>query len=133
MQPVVQRHLARLRTRRLALCNNRFLLRRAPTSPSWRPGRNLHASETVPINWQITWHIISLARSNRQNSSAQGAVFGRKWDQTKNRRQDTENILPPLRPHSRDAPNRLGSPLKGRGCLTNRQRHSLLTASGTIR
>src|SRR5215470_9343519 len=65
MQPVAQRDLARLRTRRPALRHNRRLLRRAPTSPSWCPTQHFNATETVPINWQITWHTIPLPRSNK--------------------------------------------------------------------
>jgi nucleotidyltransferase/DNA polymerase involved in DNA repair len=60
--------LARLRTRRLALRDNRGLLRRAPTSPSRCPSQHFHATETVPINWQITWHAIPLPRSNKAGS-----------------------------------------------------------------
>src|SRR5215470_9601689 len=68
MQPVAQRDLARLRTRRPALRHNRGLLRRAPTSPSWCPTQHFNATETVPINWQITWHTIPLPRSNKAGS-----------------------------------------------------------------
>ena len=68
MQPVAQRDLARLRTRRLALRHYCCLLRRAPTSPSRCPSQHFNATETVPINWQITWHTISLPRSNKAGS-----------------------------------------------------------------
>src|SRR5436305_1258682 len=65
MQPVAQRDLARLRTRRLALRHYCCLLRRAPTSPSRCPSQHFNATETVPINWQITWHTIP-PTSNKQ-------------------------------------------------------------------
>src|SRR5690242_9610329 len=68
MQPVAQRDLARLRTRRLALRDNCRLLRRAPTAPSRCPSQHFNATETVPINWQITWHTIPLPRSNKAGS-----------------------------------------------------------------
>ena len=68
MQPVAQRDRARLRTRRLALRDNRGLLRRTPTAPSRCPSPDFHATEAVPINWQITWHTIPLPRSNEAGS-----------------------------------------------------------------
>src|SRR5204862_4243161 len=68
MQPVAQRDLARLRTRRLALRHYCCLLRRAPTSPSRCPSQHFNATETVPINWQLTWHTIPLPRSNKAGS-----------------------------------------------------------------
>ena len=68
MQPVAQRDLARLRTRHLALGDDRRLLRRAPMAPSRRPRQHFHATETVPINWQITWHTIPLPRSEQAGS-----------------------------------------------------------------
>ena len=68
MQPVAQRDLACHRPRRLALRNNRRLLRIAPAPPPRRPSQNLHPAETVPINWQITWHTIPLPRSNEAAS-----------------------------------------------------------------
>jgi hypothetical protein len=50
-------------------------------------------------------------------------VFGRKWDQKKDRRQDAETPCRRslLRP-GRDAQNRLGNPFMVRAGLTNRQR-----------
>src|SRR5215510_11241942 len=62
MQPVAQRDLARLRARRLALRDDRSLLLIAPASASRRPRQDFNATETVPINWQITWHTIPLPR-----------------------------------------------------------------------
>src|SRR4051794_18302783 len=67
MQPVAQRDLARLRTRRLALSDDRRLLLIGPASPARCPSQDFHATETVPINWQITWHTIPLPRSTRQD------------------------------------------------------------------
>src|SRR5690242_21372137 len=65
MQPVAQRDLARLRARRLALRDDRSLLLIAPASAARRSCQHFHATETVPINWQITWHTIPLPRSNQ--------------------------------------------------------------------
>lgn len=47
MQPAAQRDLARLRTGRLALRDNRYLLRHAPTAPSRCIGQDFQAKETV--------------------------------------------------------------------------------------
>jgi hypothetical protein len=60
--------LARLRTGRLALRDNRYLLRHALTAPSRCPRQEFHATKTVPINWQITWHTIPLPRSDQAGS-----------------------------------------------------------------
>jgi hypothetical protein len=49
MQPVAQRDLACLRTRRLALRDNRGLLRRTPTAPSRCPSQDFYATQAVPI------------------------------------------------------------------------------------
>src|SRR5690242_3397959 len=68
MQPVAQRDLARLRARRLALRDDRSLLLIAPASAARRSCQHFHATETVPINWQITWHTIPLPRSNQAGS-----------------------------------------------------------------
>src|SRR5580658_4609473 len=78
MQPVAQRHRAGHRPRRQALRDNRRLLRIAPAPPPRRPAQNLHPAETVPINWQITWHTIPLpwsikAASPHRHHPAQGA------------------------------------------------------------
>ena len=74
MQPVAQRDLACLRTRRLALRDNRGLLRRTPMSPSRCPSQDFHATETVPINWQITWHTIPLLNEPMQQDHAIAVV-----------------------------------------------------------
>src|SRR5437588_2754175 len=66
MQPVAQRDLARLRTRHLGLSDDRRLLLICPTSPARCPSQDFHATETVPINWQITWHTIPLPRSGQE-------------------------------------------------------------------
>src|SRR6185437_6058340 len=68
VQPVAQRDLARLRARRLALRDDRSLLLIAPASAARRSCQHFHATETVPINWQITWHTIPLPRLNQAGS-----------------------------------------------------------------
>src|SRR3954454_17988149 len=65
VQPVAQRNRARHRSRRQALRDNRRLLRRTPASPPRRSRQNLNTTETVPINWQITWQT-SLPASTEQ-------------------------------------------------------------------
>jgi hypothetical protein len=76
---VAQRDRARHRPRRQALRDNRRLLRHAPAPPSRCPGQNLHATETVPVNWKITWQTNPLPRSTEAASPhrhyrAQGGV-----------------------------------------------------------
>src|SRR5438874_355469 len=56
MQAVPQGNRARHRPWRQALGDDGHLLRHAPAPPSRRPSQYLDPTETVPVNWQITWH-----------------------------------------------------------------------------
>jgi hypothetical protein len=70
MQPVAQRNRARDRTRRKALGDNRRLLGRASLAPARCPGQHPQPTETVPINWQISWQTIPLPRLHEVSPSA---------------------------------------------------------------
>src|SRR3954468_12422567 len=65
VQSVAQCDRARYRSRRKALRDNRRLLRRAPAPPTRHSRQHLNTTETVPINWQITWQT-SLPASTEQ-------------------------------------------------------------------
>jgi hypothetical protein len=75
MQPMPQSDRARHRPRSETLRDNRRLLRRAPMPSPRRSTQHLHATVTVPINWQITWQTIYLALARTRQDQPITAVL----------------------------------------------------------
>ena len=121
MQPVPQRDRARHRPRRQAFRNNRRLLRGAPAPSPRRPGQHLHATKTVPIIWQMTWHTILLPRSKRGSISPSPSPAARWRSASAYRRRDYPHRQPP----SPEPPRR--SPTLGLSRDATAQRRDLKT------